>query len=70
MKKNPGKPSEIKHIILTNTIQDKPLSLEDTDIWGLQCSLQHCIDCGYAKENLVWFEKMYQALDSMRDGVL
>ena len=57
------------HIILLNPLTNVRMALKDTDIWGIQCALRHCLDSGYAKENQTWFESMFDTLDNMRDPI-
>ncbi len=42
--------------------------LNDTDLWGLECALQHGVQDGYFKENPAWAERMLQLIGKIRNG--
>jgi len=42
-------------------------TLQDTDLWGLECALQHGLQDGDLEENRKWGEDMLQRLRKLRD---
>ncbi len=58
-----------KHIYIKNELKNNVLFLDDTDLWGIGCALQHAIQDGHANENLDWHKTMVEAIDRMRDDL-
>lgn len=44
-------------------------TLEDTDLWGLQCALEHGIGDSYFKDNLEWANSMLERIQKLREPV-
>jgi len=40
---------------------------KDTDLWGLDCALQHGLQDGYFKDNKAWAEDMRNRINQMRE---
>ncbi len=45
--------------------------LRDSDLWGLECALTHCIQDGYFKDeqNLEWAQAMLEYIRVLRQEV-
>lgn len=41
-------------------------TLRDTDLWGLECALQHALQDGYAKDNEAWTRGMLEKIQTLR----
>jgi len=42
-------------------------TLEDTDLWGLECALEHGLQDGYLEDNREWAESMLEKIKKLRN---
>ncbi len=45
-------------------------TLTDSDMWGIECALQHSIDDGYMKDNAEWAKNMLERVRVLREKSL
>jgi PRTRC genetic system protein C len=65
--KRTGTKSTGKPLVRITVLKSKKAFLfTDSDLWGLDCALQHAIQDGYAKENLSWYKDMSAMICTMR----
>ena len=58
--------SPIYKFVLTRMGGGPGYTLEDTDLWGLLCALNHCLQNGYGKENEEWYRSMISKIEILR----
>jgi len=56
-----------KQAILTVIGGGPGFTLEDTDLWGLESSIQHGIQDGYHDDNKEWAEGMLKKIGQLRE---
>lgn len=52
--------------ILTMLGGGQGYTLEDTDLWGLECALEHGLQDGYFADNREWAEAMLKKIRKLR----
>jgi len=52
--------------ILTQLGGGQGYTLEDTDLWGLDCALEHGLQDGYFKDNEEWARNMSNRIKKLR----
>ncbi|KKK91657.1 hypothetical protein LCGC14_2710740 [marine sediment metagenome] len=58
-----------RKVIITTLGGGQGYTLEDTDLWGLECAIQHALADGYLAENREWAKGMLDRLGKLRDQV-
>lgn len=56
-----------KQFVLTILSGGPGYTLEDTDLWGLECALEHGLQDGYFKDNEEWARGMQEKIRNLRN---